>query len=256
MEKDYKGTLIREVQPRDVPALKQLWVDVFGDPASLVDRFLALLPEMGCGCVAERDGKLLGSAYLIHGLTLVQPGDHSLRCGYLYAVGVAETARGEGLGSELSRTAVSFGRDADVELTATLPAELSLYHWYEDILSLTCQSVRTVYSVSTLPPAERITAAEYLSRREAVLHNRAHVSLSPAAMEFQEALCTCYGGGLFSGENLLFCAYREGDLWFISELLPTSSEAQIPKDFLAKTLPYVCSDVPFPDGFVWNLSFD
>ena len=48
MEKDYKGTLIREVQPRDVPALKQLWVDVFGDPASLVDRFLALLPEMGC----------------------------------------------------------------------------------------------------------------------------------------------------------------------------------------------------------------
>ena len=154
MEKDYKGTLIREVQPRDVPALKQLWVDVFGDPAALVDRFLALLPEMGCGCVAERDGKLLGSAYLIHGLTLVQPGDHSLRCGYLYAVGVAETARGEGLGSELSRTAVSLGRDAGVELTATLPAELSLYHWYEDILSLTCQSVRTVYSVSTLPPSE------------------------------------------------------------------------------------------------------
>ena len=87
MEQDLREAVLRESLPQDSEQLKELWCDVFGDPPELVDAFLSLLPGMGCGCVAERDGRILGAAYLIHGFTLVQPGEKTLHCGYLYAVG-------------------------------------------------------------------------------------------------------------------------------------------------------------------------
>ena len=99
MEQDLRGAALREPLPQDSEQLKELWCDAFGDPPELVDAFLPLLPGMGCGCVAEHDGRILGAAYLIHGFTLLRPGKPSLRCGYLYAVAVRPEARGRGLGA-------------------------------------------------------------------------------------------------------------------------------------------------------------
>ena len=78
MAQDLREAMLRESLPQDAEQLKRLWCDVFGDPPELVDAFLSLLPEMGCGCVAEHDGRILGAAYLIHGFTLLRPvKDHS-----------------------------------------------------------------------------------------------------------------------------------------------------------------------------------
>ena len=54
MEQDLREAMLRESLPQDAEQLKRLWCDVFGDPPELVDAFLSLLPEMGCGCVAGR----------------------------------------------------------------------------------------------------------------------------------------------------------------------------------------------------------
>ena len=114
--------LLRPVSSQDTEQLVSLWNRVFGDPPALIERFLSLLPEMGCGSVAERDSRILGSAYLIHGFELLVPGEASVRCGYLYAVAVDEDSRGKGLGRELSRAAVSYGKENGAELICTLPA--------------------------------------------------------------------------------------------------------------------------------------
>ena len=111
MLQDLYGAVLRESAPQDTEQLRQLWCRVFGDPPELVDAFLSLLPGMGCGCVAEREGRILGAAYLIDGFTLLQPGEAPLRCGYLYAVAVHPDARGHGIGAAVSRGAAELGRE-------------------------------------------------------------------------------------------------------------------------------------------------
>ena len=247
---------IRRADARDTDALTSLWSAVFGDPEELAASFLSLLPEMGSGCVAECGGRILGAAYLIHGYHLLCPGEAPLRCGYLYAVAVDGAFRGHGLGSALSRGAAAFGREAGAEQLFTLPAEDSLYAWYEDILSLRFRCTRTVYRCDALPAAGSLSAAEYLRQREEILRDRPHAVPEPAVMEFQRRLCETCGGGLYASDNLLFCAYRDGQEWFLPELLPREGAAPLPPAFRPVTRPYLCSDAAIPDGLVWNLTLD
>ena len=44
---------MHEYDKGDVPWLKSLWYDAFGDEPSLVNAFFELLPSMGTGIVAE-----------------------------------------------------------------------------------------------------------------------------------------------------------------------------------------------------------
>ena len=248
---------LRPYEAEDQAQLKDLWCRVFGDPPSLTEEFFRLLPEMGSCFVAEQAGEILGAAYLIDGLALLSPGEKTVRCGYLYAVAVDAAARGQGIGAAVSRGAAALGRARGAELLCTLPAELSLYRWYEEILSLRWQSTRKRWRSNMLSAdAEKLTASDYCLRREAILQNVPHMAMNDAAMTFQQRLCEAYGGGLYHADGLLFCAYQEDCQWVIPELLADCPEAVLPEAFFAETLPYVCSDLPFPDGFIWNLSFD
>jgi len=256
MAQDLREAMLRESLPQDAEELKGLWCDVFGDPPELVDAFLSLLPEMGCGCVAEHDGRILGAAYLIHGFTLLRPGKAPLRCGYLYAVAVRPEARGRGLGAAVSRGVAELGRLHGVELVCTLPAEESLYRWYGEILSLTHMSTRRVFSRDALPAGvQPLEADEYLRRREALLCGIPHVLPSGAVMDFEAALCRISGGGLYALDDMVFFAYPDKGRWVIPELLPLSAADRVP-GLNAEVLPYLCADRPLPEGLVWNLTFD
>ncbi len=255
MRQDLHGAVLREAAPQDAAQLRQLWCDVFGDPPELVDAFLSLLPGMGCGCVAERDGKILGAAYLICGFTLLRAGEAPLRCGYLYAVAVQPDARGHGIGAAVSRGAVELGRDRGAELICTLPAEESLYRWYGEILSLTHSCTRRVFSCEELPVARLIEASEYLLRREALLRGTPHAVPNASVMEFEASLCRVCGGGLYALDDTVFCAYRNQGRWVIPELLPLSAADRI-VGLTSDVLPYLCADRPLPDGLIWNLTLD
>ena len=247
--------ILREAVPQDAGPLTELWCGVFGDPPELVDVFFSLLPEMGSGCVAEREGRILAAAYLIHGFTLLRQGEPPLRCGYLYAVATEPSARGQGLGSAVSRGAAELGRLHGARLLCTLPAEASLYRWYGDILSLKHRISRRRLFCDRLPEARPLPASEYLSLREALLRDHPHVRPDAAAMEFEAALCRSCGGGLYAADGAIFCAYPDEGAWVIPEFLPCSAEGLLP-GLRVESAPYLCSDLPVPDGTVWNLSFD
>ena len=246
----------REVRPDDREALISLWVRVFGDAPELVEVFLDLLPEMGTGVTEEENGALLGAAYLVDGFTLVAPDAAPEKCGYLYAVAVEEHARGKGIGARLSQAAAKIGRTRGAELICTLPAEPSLYHWYASVLSLHEVTHRALYSSPEIPRAGSLSAEEYGRRREELLAGCCHVRLSSAAIRFQEKLCLCYGGGFYAAGDGIFCACREGEGWRIPELLGPGGNLPAWDDLRAEEGPYLCSDLPFPDGCIWNLSFD
>jgi len=254
--------IIRESREEDHDQLKALWCDIFEEPPEIPECILRLLPGMGSCCVAELSGKIVGCAYLIHGFTLLQPGNHPPRCcGYLYAVGVYPEARHRGIGTSLCRGAVALGTSRGAEMICCWPAEPSLYKWYEDILSLRhiCTQKRK-YSKSLPADAERLSAMDYQHRREKLLQDIPHLALNDNAMQYHHDMFEIKEGGLFHTKGFIFCAYQHNGRWVIPEVIPedseTSSEKALPDGFIEETVQYVCSNSPFPEDLIYNLTFD
>ena len=68
--------------------------------------------------------------------------------------------------------------------------------------------------------------------------------------------CTLGGGGFYAVGSGIYCAYRDEDFWVLPELLCPGVEAASFGGLETRSRPYLCSDLPFPEGLVWNLSFD
>lgn len=269
-----EGT-IRPYRPGDVGALRALWREVFGDSEALTGAFFRLLPGMGGGLVAERDGAVAGMAFLIDGLWLVDSGGRERRCGYLYAVAVSPRYRGAGLGAALSRAAFDLGRERGAEILCTEPAEPGLFDWYACILGVTCALRRRRETIPAAPgPEARHEAEDYGQKREALLANTPHLRPGYNALAFEWFLCADSGGGFYALEGgAIAAAYREGEQAVIRELLaPEGVDRRAAAAALARQLgareallysadeqgePYLAAYPGLlPEDTVWDLSFD
>lgn len=267
--------LLREYRPEDRAALTVLWRRVFGDPENVIAAFFDALPDMGTGAVAEAAGRPVGAAYVLDALSLADAQGHEQRCGYLYAVAVDPGCRHQGLGAGLSRRAAALSLARGAEWICTLPAEVSLYAWYEDILGLRCALRRERFSVDARPvwPAEPLRPADYLTRREALLAGVPHLRPAPAVMEFAGQFYALFGGGLYACGGGLCAACVEGDRALIRELIAPAGVAAV--DMAAALCaalgcregqyalpaaggePYLSAPAgALPPDCVWNLSFD
>ena len=266
---------IREYRPGDRAALTALWRQVFGDPEAVVAAFFDALPRMGIGAVAEAAGRPVGAAYVLDALTLVDAQGHERRCGYLYAVAVDPGHRHQGLGAALSRKAAALSLARGAEFICTLPAELSLYDWYEEILGLRCALHRKRYTVTARAawPAERLCPKDYLARREALLAGVPHLRPEAAVRDFAGQFYALFGGGLFACGGGLCAAYADDGQALIRELIaPAGVAAADVAAALCAALgcrkgqymlpdsegePYLSAPAGIlPPDCVWNLSFD
>ena len=265
---------IRHYQKDDIPAMRALWKRVFNEREAYLDAVFTLLPDVGGAAVAvDGKGALLGAAYAMTGYELLA-GKESPHLGYVYAVAVDESARGQGLGGELTKAAAAICREREAVIVATLPAEEGLYAWYE-------KQIGTKYALrreKSAVPADKmvdimkLTGTEYMLWRENLLRGRAHVHLSTPMMELQRALCESYDGGLFASSDGVFAACRDGERLIIPEILCAQG---VPADTAASAAAYlgcreavfytpaaqggesyVVSDTPLPPGTVWDLTLD
>lgn len=261
---------IREIQPEDRDMLVELWHGVFCDPPACVEGFLHFLPEMGGGVAAFDGDRAVGAAYIVTGLHL-RKGEKSRRCGYLYAVAVDEAYRSRGIGAELSRAAAELGRSRGAELICTWPAEPRLYAWYERILGARCALYLACreFDSAAGPAVRPLGPAEYAARREALLADRPHLALEPAAMAFEALNLRIYGGGLFSVGDGIAAAYVDDDVTEVRELLGVPPEAAASLGASLGTSrvrlrqparagePFLVFSPPeLPPDTVWNLAFD
>lgn len=266
---------IRAYRPGDRAALTALWRQVFGDPEAVIAAFFDALPAMGVGAVAVAEGRPVGAAYVLDALALVDARGQARRCGYLYAVAVATEHRHQGLGEGLSREAAALSRRRGTEFICTLPAEPSLYAWYEEILGLHCALHRKAYTITAKAglPVERLCPEDYLARREALLTGTPHLRPSPAVMAFAGQFFTLFGGGLYACGSGLCAAYADGGKALIRELIvPAGVAAADVAASLCAALdcqegqlllpamegePYLAAPAGvLPPDCVWNLSFD
>ena len=267
--------IIREYCPGDRAALTALWRQVFGDPEAVVAAFFDALPQMGIGAVAEAEGRPVGAAYVLDALAVVDAGGQARRCGYLYAVAVDPEHRHQGLGAALSQQAAALSQARGTEFICTLPAEPSLYAWYEEILGLHCALRRKRYPVTAGPgwPAERLCPGDYLARREALLAGVPHLRPEAAVMDFAGQFYTLFGGGLYACGGGLCAVYADNGRVLIRELIaPAGVAAADVAAALCAALgcregqymlpdsqgePYLSAPPDIlPADCVWNLSFD
>ena len=266
---------IREYRPEDRAALTALWRQVFGDPEEVIAAFFDALPGMGIGAVAEAEGRPVGAAYVLDALTLVDAQGLERRCGYLYAVAVDPEHRHQGLGAKLSREAAALSQARGTEFICTLPAEPSLYAWYEEILGLGCALHRKQHAVTARPgwPAERLCPEDYLARREVLLAGVPHLRPAPAVMDFAGQFYALFGGGLYACGGGLCAVYVDDGRALIRELIaPAGVAAADVAAALCAALgcregqyclpaaegePYLSAPAGvLPPDCVWNLSFD
>lgn len=265
---------IREYSAADIPALKRLWTDSFSDSPAFTDVFFSCLPNMGSGLVALTEAEIMGAAYVIDALSLCRPGEKPLKAGYIYGVSVAGSHRGAGVGARLVQSAVELAKDRGADIVSTLPAEESLYGWYERVTGMKHRLYRKK-SLAAAAAGERpvkLSAREALILRESLLSDRAHVSLTLPAMGFQQLLMEECGGGFFSLMGGLAAAYTDGGQTLVRELiLPREEDAPTAAAGIAHALntgsalyfsaaaegeSYILSDRALPRDTVWNLSFD
>ena len=265
--------LIREYIAEDVPELIRLWTSVFDDTASMAEKFFAALPDIGGGIAALLDGEIAGAAYTINGQELIC-GDKHTPIGYIYGVGVLEKYRHRGIGEKLVNAVCELSRKRGADIISCLPAEERLYAWYKRLADFKYTVKCEKLTVKSFPSAEvtRLSAAEYMTRREKMLEGKTHVRLSRSAMEFEGQLLEEYGGGFFASEDGLCAAYNDGGKTLAREIIACgrgaairaaeSVGAALGTSECELRLPatngglYVASDKPLPDGCIWNLTFD
>ena len=267
------GVLIREYTAEDAPELIRLWTAVFDDTASMAEKFFAELPDIGGGVAALLDGKIAGAAYTINGQELIC-GDKHTPIGYIYGVGVLKKYRHRGVGEKLVKAVCELSRKRGADIISCLPAEEGLYAWYERLADFKYTVKCEKLTVKSSPSAEvtRLSAAEYMMRREKMLEGKTHVRLSRSTMEFEEQLLEEYGGGFFASEDGLCAVYNDGGKALAREVIAHgrgaailaaesvgvalgTSECELRLPATNGSL-YVTSDKPLPDGCIWNLTFD
>ena len=126
---------IRRAAPADLPVLTRLWQAAFGDPPELIERFYRRFPPAKAAWVVEDGGCVVTAAHLLEGRLHTADGN-VLPCAYVYAVSTDPAHQGNGYASALMRR---FATDADASgcVLYTLPAEASLYKWYQAVMGTT-----------------------------------------------------------------------------------------------------------------------
>lgn len=251
--------IIRPYKTEDIPALAVIWQEAFGDEKALIDKFYALLPEMGKGFVAEKDGLVVGMLHMLDAAF------ENKSVGYVYAVAVKKEYRKRGIGRALCQAASGM----DYDIIATLPAENSLYAWYEKVLGTKPALYGKhgkVYPGEGKPYYE-IDAEEYGETRAKLLRDRPHIDFPPNYLRFQEEICRTYGGGMYAGLCGIVCGYMDDNMLYIKEalgdtsFLPAVCTALGANYAVIRTAdpcgePFIAAQGDFPAECEWNLALD
>ena len=194
---------IRRAAPADLPVLTRLWQAAFGDPPELIERFYRRFPPAKAAWVVEAGGCVVTAAHLLEGRLHTADGG-VLPCAYVYAVSTDPAHQGNGYASALMRR---FAMDADASgcVLYTLPAEASLYKWYQAVMGTTQTArgerirIARQQTAGALPSVTRISAPEYAVLRAMCGGALVHVGCGCAVVE------------------------RDGDTLIIKELLGTDT---------------------------------
>ena len=198
-----------------LPALRQLWQQAFGDTDAFLDSFFAtgFSPDC-CRCITE-NSQLAAALYWFDCKYRGNP------VAYLYAIATDEAFRGRGLCHALMENTHTHLASLGYAGAILVPAEKSLFGFYarmgyqnfSSILEFPCSAGERAETL------RRIPAEEYARLRRALLPGDAVIQ-EGAALAFLDTYAAFY-----AGEALLLAAVPDGDNVFVPELLGDPGKA-------------------------------
>ncbi len=199
---------IRLSRPGDEASLRQIWHDVFGDDFEYVDGFLDNAYAAGDAIVMDNGEKIVSMVFLLPIGKFVTPENkEGIPCTVSYAFATPKEFRSRGYGRKIANYAVGHSFDTGSYVNTIVPAEDSLFGYYEKNVDYTeyfrtneCELMREEITAAPLP-FKKVSAAEYSDAREAVLADRAHVAFSERFLGYQHYLSARSGGAMFVFES-------------------------------------------------------
>lgn len=195
----------------DTPALRQLWIEAFGDPPEAVAAFFrtGFSPERSL-CIWEGETP---QAMLYWFDCLWQ----QKKIAYIYAVAVAGVCRGQGLSRALMEETHRLLESEGYAGGILVPADEGLFRLYEKLgYRACCPMTRQTVNAEGLCCVTPISPEEYARLRQTLLPENG-VLQDPVALAFYGT----YGSFYRSGSSI-FCAAREENTLYIQEFLGSS----------------------------------
>lgn len=181
----------------DIPELKRLWQEAFGDDEALIDGFFSTLYRPDSVFVI-RDGDTVAAMACHLPMTICQ-GNRGWAASYLYAVATDKRYRGHGLCGRLLGFAAGYLPSIGAKALLLVPGSSTLREFYRQrgYADWTTVDMVELTAGAATGFTERIEAPVYLELREQLLQNRSYVSCPVPVLEFQKHLAELYGGGLY-----------------------------------------------------------
>lgn len=158
--------------PADIPRLRQLWRDAFGDPEDFLDLFFSTAYAPERSLVLRLEGTVCGMCYWLEGNLGRQ------RFAYVYAVAIDPRLQGQGWGKKLMRTLHDRLMRLGYDAALLIPGSEELVQYYLQFGYRFASHHRRWLSTTGAPVAmEELTATEYADARQAYLPENGVVQL-------------------------------------------------------------------------------
>lgn len=204
-------------RPRDVdiPRLKSLWREAFGDEDEYIDGFFSVAYSPERARAVRLDGKIAAALYWFDCEL------YGTRVAYIYAVATFFAYRGRGLCSALMEDTHRHLRKSGYGGAVLVPVGPTLFGFYEKFGYRPFGGISAFSATAADKAASltKISAEEYARLRRGML---------PEGAIIEEGVCLPYlemQADLYRGEGLLLAARREKDRLFGIELLGNTAAA-------------------------------
>lgn len=200
--------IIKPPEMEQIPQLRQLWKQAFGDTDAFLDKFFSTgFATERCRCVMDR-GQVAAALYWFS----CQCGGQALA--YIYAVATGRDFRGQGLCRRLMADTHDHLKDLGYAGAILVPGDPGLRRMYRDMGYEDMTGIRRFSCTAGAPILlKAINAARYAALRREKLPENA-VLQEGENLRFLETMAQFY-----AGDGILLCAVKDGDRLTVPELL-------------------------------------
>lgn len=198
---------------KDIPALRRLWKEAFGDTDEFLDTFFSTAYSPDNCLAAYKDGELAGALYIIDCEL------ESRKIAYIYAVATAKKHRGKGVCKSLFAHTHLYLKNRGYTATILVPGNRELFSFYEKLGYNTygyldefeCKKTSGELNFS------EISAKEYADLRK---NFPPYHSVTLKNLDFLKTQLR-----FFTGDDFIFAARKHGNTLFAAEFLGNKENA-------------------------------